>query len=148
MSWFLETFRTYPSIPIFLTIGLGFLLGKLKYKTFSLGTVTSVLLVGVVVGQMNIPIGAPLKSLFFLIFLFAIGYKCGPQFAAALKGQGIKQVIFACVVCVLCLVVTWGCAKIMNYNAAIATGLFSGSQTISAVIGIGTDTIGDRKSVV
>lgn len=142
MSWFLETFRTYPSIPIFLTIGLGFLIGKLKYKTFSLGTVTSVLLVGVLVGQMNIPIGAPLKSLFFLLFLFAIGYKCGPQFASALKGQGIKQVIFACVVCVLCLAVTWGCAKIMNYNAAIATGLFSGSQTISAVIGIGTDTIG------
>ena len=142
MSWFVETFRTYPSIPIFLTIGLGFLIGKLKYKTFSLGTVTSVLLVGVLVGQMNIPIGAPLKSLFFLLFLFAIGYKCGPQFASALKGQGIKQVIFACVVCVLCLAITWGCAKIMNYNAAIATGLFSGAQTISAVIGIGTDTIG------
>lgn len=142
MSWLEETFRTYPSIPIFLTIGLGFLIGKLKYKTFSLGTVTSVLLVGVVVGQMNIPIGAPLKSLFFLLFLFAIGYKCGPQFASALKGQGIKQVIFSVVVCALCLAVTWGCAKIMNYNAAIATGLFSGAQTISAVIGIGTDTIG------
>lgn len=142
LHWFLETFRTYPSIPIFLTIGLGFLIGKLKYKTFSLGTVTSVLLVGVVVGQMNIPIGAPLKSLFFLLFLFAIGYKCGPQFVSAIRGQGIKQVIFACVICVLCLVVTWGCAKIMHYNAAIATGLFSGAQTISAVIGVGTDTIG------
>ncbi len=142
MSWILDTFRTYPSIPIFLTIGLGFLIGKLKYKTFSLGTVTSVLLVGVLVGQMDIPIGAPLKSLFFLIFLFAIGYKCGPQFASALKGQGIKQVIFAVVVCGLCLAVTWGCAKIMNYNAAIATGLFSGAQTISAVIGVGVDTIG------
>lgn len=142
MDWLIDTFRTYPSIPIFLTVGLGFLIGKLHYKTFSLGTVTSVLLVGVLVGQMDIPIGAPLKSLFFLLFLFAIGYKCGPQFASALKGQGIKQVIFACVVCVLCLAVTWGCAKIMNYNAAIATGLFSGAQTISAVIGIGTDTIG------
>lgn len=142
MHWFIDTFQTYPSIPIFLTIGLGFLIGKLKYKTFSLGTVTSVLLVGVVVGQMNIPIGAPLKSLFFLLFLFAIGYKCGPQFASALKGQGIKQVIFAVVVCALCLVVTWACAKIMNYDAAIATGLFAGAQTISAVIGIGTDTIG------
>ncbi len=142
MSWLLETFRTYPSIPIFLTIGLGFWIGKFKFKSFSLGTVTSVLLVGVLVGQMNIPIGAPLKALFFLIFLFAIGYKCGPQFVAALHGQGIKQVIFACVVCVLCLVVTWACAKIMNYNAAIATGLFSGAQTISAVIGVGTDTIG------
>lgn len=142
MSWFVETFRTYPSIPIFLTIGLGFLIGKLKYKSFTLGTVTSVLLVGVLVGQMDIPIGAPLKSLFFLLFLFAIGYKCGPQFASALKGQGIKQVIFSCVVCALCLGVTWGCARIMNYNAAIATGLFSGAQTISAVIGVGTDTIG------
>ena len=139
--WLVDTFRTYPSIPIFLTIGLGFWLGKLKYKSFSLGTVTSVLLVGVVVGQLNIPIGAPLKSLFFLIFLFAIGYKCGPQFVGAIRGQGIRQVLFACVVCVLCLAVTWGCAKIMNYNAAIATGLFSGAQTISAVIGVGTDTV-------
>lgn len=142
MSWLVETFRTYPSIPIFLTIGLGFLIGKLKYKTFSLGTVTSVLLVGVIVGQLNIPIGAPLKSLFFLIFLFAIGYKCGPQFVSAIRGQGIKQVIFAVVVCALCLVVTWACAKIMSYNTAIATGLFAGAQTISAVIGVGTDTIG------
>ena len=106
-----------------------------------MGTVTSVLLVGVLVGQMNIPIGAPLKSLFFLIFLFAIGYKCGPQFVSAIRGQGIKQVIFAVVVCALCLIVTWGCAKIMNYNTAIATGLFAGAQTISAVIGVGTDTI-------
>lgn len=142
MSWLIDTFRTYPSIPIFLTVGLGFWIGKFKYKTLSLGTVTSVLLVGVLVGQMNIPIGAPLKSLFFLLFLFAIGYKCGPQFASALKGQGIKQVIFAVVVCSLVLVVTWACAKIMGYNAAIATGLFAGSQTISAVIGVGTDTIG------
>ncbi|MBD5228792.1 MAG: aspartate-alanine antiporter [Bacteroidales bacterium] len=142
MSWLIDTFRTYPSIPIFLTIGLGFWLGKFKYKTFSLGTVTSVLLVGVLVGQLDIPIGAPLKSLFFLIFLFAIGYKCGPQFASAIRGQGIKQVIFAVVVCFLCLIVTWACAKIMGYNGAIATGLFAGAQTISAVIGVGTDTIG------
>lgn len=148
MSWLLDTFIKYPSIPIFLTIGLGFYFGKFKYKSFSLGTVTSVLLIGVIVGYFvnklaghPIQIGVPLKSLFFLLFLFAIGYKCGPQFVAAIKGQGIKQVIFAVVVCVLCLVVTWTCAKIMHYDAALATGLFSGAQTISAVIGIGTDTI-------
>lgn len=148
LHWLLDTLIKYPSIPIFLTIGLGFYLGKFKYKTFALGTVTSVLLVGVAIGYLvnkfageAIEIGAPLKSLFFLIFLFAIGYKCGPQFVAAIRGQGIKQVIFAVVVCGLCLAVTWACAKIMNYNAALATGLFSGAQTISAVIGVGTDTI-------
>lgn len=154
MDWLLDTLIKYPSIPIFLTIGLGFYLGKFKYKSFALGTVTSVLLIGVAVGYcinrfagQPVEIGAPLKSLFFLIFLFAIGYKCGPQFVSAIRGQGIKQVLFAVVVCVLCLVVTWGCAKVMNYNAAMATGLFSGAQTISAVIGVGTDTISSLPDV-
>ncbi|MBO4943341.1 MAG: aspartate-alanine antiporter [Muribaculaceae bacterium] len=141
MEWLLETFRNNPSIPIFLTIGLGFWIGKLKYKTFSLGTVTSVLLVGVLVGQMNIPVPGPMKSVFFLLFLFAIGYSVGPQFFRALRGTGIKQVIFAVVMCVLCFGVTMGVALCFGYNAGEAAGLFAGSQTISAVIGVGDDTI-------
>lgn len=140
-DWLVDTLREYPSIPILFTIAVGFWIGKFKYKSFSLGTVTSVLLVGVVVGQLHIPIGEPLKSLFFLLFLFSIGYSCGPQFVAALRGQGIKQVIFAVTLCGLCLGVTLACAKIMGYNAGMATGLFAGAQTISAVIGVGSDTI-------
>ena len=154
LHWLLDTMLKYPSVPIFLTIGLGFYLGKFRYKTFALGTVTSVLLVGVAVGYLvnryagtPVTIGAPLKSLFFLIFLFAIGYKCGPQFVAAIRGQGVKQVIFAVVICSLCMLVTWGCAKVMHYNAALATGLFAGAQTISAVIGVGTDTINSLPDV-
>lgn len=142
MEWFIHIMRTYPSIPIFLTIGLGFWFGRFSFKGFSLGAVTSVLLVGVLVGQMNIPIGAPLKSLFFMLFLFAIGYKCGPQFAAAIQGQGLKQILFAIVVCVICFAVSAICAKIMGYDAAVAAGLYAGSQTLSPVIGVATDTIG------
>ena len=141
MDWLLETFRNNPSIPIFLTLGVGFWIGKLKYKTFSLGTVTSVLLVGVIVGQMDIPIPGPIKSVFFLLFLFAIGYSVGPQFFRALKGSGIKQVIFAVAMCLACLGVTAGVALCFGYNAGEAIGLFAGSQTISAVIGVGDDTI-------
>ncbi len=141
MDWLIDTFRTYPSIPIFLTLGIGFWVGKLKYKTFSLGTVTSVLLVGVLVGQLNIPIPGPMKSVFFLLFLFAIGYSVGPQFFQAMKGSGIKQVIFAVVMCVLCFAVTVGVAMLFGYNAGEAAGLFAGAQTISAVIGVGDDTI-------
>lgn len=141
MNWIVELFRDNPSIPIFLTLGLGFWLGKFKYKSFSLGTVTSVLLVGVLVGQMDIPISGPVKQLFFLLFLFAIGYSVGPQFFAALRGTGIKQVIFAVVMCVLCFVVTLGVAKLFHYNPGEAAGLFGGAQTISAVIGVGDDTI-------
>lgn len=134
-------FREYPELAIFLTIGLGFWIGSLKFKSFSLGTVTSVLLVGILVGQMNIAIPGPIKSVFFLLFLFAIGYSVGPQFFQSLRSTGIKQVGFAVIVCFLCLGVTLATAKFLGYDAGMAAGLFSGSQTISAVIGVGTDTI-------
>lgn len=49
----------------FLTIAAGFWIGKMKIKQFSLGIVTSVLLVGVLVGQLNITIEEPVKSVFF-----------------------------------------------------------------------------------
>jgi len=141
MHWFVESLQNNPSLAIFLTLGLGFLIGQLKYKTFSLGNVTSVLLVGVLVGQLNIPIPGPIKNAFFLLFLFAIGYSVGPQFFHALKGDGIKQVLFACVLCVLCLITTWVVALLMGYNIGEALGLLAGAQTMSAILGVGTDTL-------
>ncbi|MBD5231327.1 MAG: aspartate-alanine antiporter [Bacteroidales bacterium] len=141
MDWILTTFRENPAIPIFLTLGLGFYIGQLKFKGFSLGNVTAVLLVGVLVGQMNIPIPGPVKSVFFLLFLFAIGYSVGPQFFRSLRGAGLKQVGFAVVLCFVCLLVTWGACRIMGYNVGITTGLFAGAQTSSAVIGAAIDSI-------
>ena len=141
MEWIVHVLRDNPSLAVFLTLGIGFFIGQLKYKSFSLGTVTSVLLVGVLVGQLDIPVPGPLKDVFFLLFLFSIGYSVGPQFFRALKGDGLKQVLFAVVVCVLCLLSTWGVAVCMGYNVGEAVGLLAGSQTMSAAIGVGTDTI-------
>lgn len=141
MDWIVHTLRDNPSLAVFLTLGIGFFIGQLKFKSFSLGTVTSVLLVGVVVGQLDIPVPGPMKDVFFLLFLFAIGYSVGPQFFQALRGDGLKQVLFAVIVCVLCLLSTWGVALCMGYNVGEAVGLLAGSQTMSAVIGVGTDTI-------
>lgn len=141
MEWIGHILRDNPSLAVFLTLGIGFCIGQLKYKSFSLGTVTSVLLVGVLVGQFDIPVPGPLKDVFFLLFLFSIGYSVGPQFFRALKGDGIKQVLFAVVVCGLCLLSVWGVALCMGYNIGEAVGLLAGSQTMSAVIGVGTDTI-------
>ena len=141
MEIVVDFLRKYPEIALFLTIGIGFWIGKLHYKSFTLGTVTSVLLVGVLIGQLDIPISGPLKSVFFLMFLFAIGYSVGPQFFHSLRSSGIKQVIFAVILCLLCLGVTFAVAKLFGYNVGQAVGLLSGAQTISAVIGVGSDMI-------
>lgn len=141
MEWITELLRSHPELAIYFTLGVGFLFGKIHYKGFGLGIVTSVLLVGVIVGQLEIPMTGALKQTAFLLFLFAIGYKVGPQFFAGLKKEGLPQVLFAVVMCVIILLTTWGVALVMGYNAGEAAGLLSGSQTISAVIGVADDTI-------
>lgn len=141
MEWIVNQLREHPELAIFLTLFAGFWIGRLKIGKFSLGTVTSVLLVGVLVGQLNITVDGPIKSVFFLLFLFAVGYKVGPQFFRGLRKDGLPQVGFAVLMCIVSLVSAWALAKIMGYHVGEAAGLLAGSQTISAVIGVAEDTI-------
>lgn len=141
MEWITTQLREHPELAIFLTLFAGFWIGRFKIGKFSLGTVTSVLLVGVLVGQLNIPVDGPMKAVFFLLFLFAVGYKVGPQFFRGLKKDGLPQVGFAVLMCIVSLVAPWILAKIMGYHIGEAAGLLAGSQTISAVIGVASDTI-------
>jgi putative transport protein len=140
-EWFEKLMQKSPELAIFLTLALGFFVGKLKFKSFSLGNVTSVLLMGVIIGQMNIHIDPVVKSTFFLIFLFAVGYSVGPQFVQSLRKEGLPQILFATIVCIFCLIVPLLCAWIVGFDLGNAVGLMSGGNTISAVIGVAGDTI-------
>lgn len=141
MDWLIEIMRENQAIPIFLTLGVGFWLGNLRYKAFSLGPVTATLIVGVIIGQIGFDISDTLKSVAFLVFLFAMGYKVGPQFVRALEGEGLKQIAFALVEAAVIIVVTLVICRLMGYDKGVTVGVFAGAQTVSAVIGVGTDTI-------
>lgn len=141
MNWLQHTFQEYPELAVFLTLSAGFFIGSIRVGKFSLGSVTGVLLMGVIVGQMDIQVSANVKSVFFLMFLFAVGYSVGPQFFRGLKKDGLPQVLFAALMCVVCLVAPWLLALACGYNVGQAAGLISGSQTISATMGVASDTI-------
>lgn len=141
IDYIVEILRDYPAVALFLTVGVGFLLGRLRYKSFTLGSVTAVLLVGVFVGQLHIPMSGPLKTVFFMMFLFSVGYSVGPQFFRALRGSGLKQALFAVLMSGCCFGVTLAISLLLSYSPGVATGLFSGSQTCSAVLGLGSEAI-------
>ncbi|MFS4460212.1 aspartate-alanine antiporter [Bdellovibrio sp. HCB2-146] len=141
MSWLIEQMRAHPELAFFLTIGIGYFAGKLKIGYFQLGSVTGTLIAGVIIGQLGIKIGADTKAIFFLMFLFAVGYKVGPQFIQGLKKDGLPQVFFSAVVCVAGLLVAYLGARIMGYDLGFSTGLLAGALTQSAVIGVGQDAI-------
>src|SRR6201993_598442 len=141
INWFFQTLRTYPEIAIFLSLALGYYFGSFTYKGLGLGAVTATLIAAVVIGQLNIPVPGPLKPFFFLMFLFAIGYAVGPQFVRGIASDGLPQALYAVVVCVFCLVVPLIVVKMAGYDIGSAVGLYAGSQTISASIGLATDAI-------
>src|SRR6187399_234815 len=140
-DWFAATLKQYPEIAIFLTLGIGYYFGKFTFKGIGLGSVTATLLAGVIIGQIGITIAQPLKATVFLMFLFAVSYGVGPQFVRGVATTGVPQALFTVVQCLFSLLIPVGIAKIVGYDLGYAAGLYSGSQTISAAMGLSTDAI-------
>ena len=141
IDWFFAMMKLYPEIAIFLCLCLGYYFGKFGYKGIALGSVTATLIAGVVIGQIGITISQPLKAFSFLMFLFAVGYGVGPQFVRGIASNGLPQAIFSVVQCVFSLAAVVVIAKVAGYDLGYAAGLYSGSQTISAAMGLSTDAI-------
>jgi len=139
--WIVNVLRDNAALTIFITLALGYFIGGIKLGHFSLGAVTGTLLVGVLIGQLDIAISAQVKSVFFTMFLFAVGYSVGPQFVRGVAHDGAPQAIFAVVTCGICLAVTYIAAKTAGFDVGLAAGLWAGAQTISASIGLATDAI-------
>jgi putative transport protein len=140
-EWFANTLRQYPEIAIFIALAFGYYFGSFTYKGLGLGAVTATLIAAVIIGQLDIPVTGPLKPFFFLMFLFAIGYAVGPQFVRGIASDGLPQALYAVVVCVLCLLSAYLAVRLAGYDVGSAAGLYAGSQTISASMGLATDAI-------
>ncbi|MCX5397220.1 aspartate-alanine antiporter [Streptomyces sp. NBC_00102] len=138
-----NVFQPHPELLVFLVVALGFLLGKVRYRTIALGAVTGCLVAGLVLGaQFKIQIDDTVKNLFFIMFLFALGYRVGPQFFRGLRKDGLPQVLNAVVVCVSGLLISWLFAGLLGYGPGLGAGLMSGALTQSAAIGVAQDAIG------
>ena len=141
IEWVVATLRSNPELAIFLTLGMGYWIGARKFGSFSLGSVTGVLLAGILVGQLDIAISSQVKSVFFIMFLFAVGYGVGPQFVRGIATDGLPQALFAVVISLLCLVCAYIAITVQGYDIGFGAGLYAGATTISASIGLATDAI-------
>jgi len=147
MNYLIQALREHQELAVFLTLAIGFFIGRLKIGTFSLGTAVGTLLAGVAIGQLNIQVPAVVKYVFFDLFLFTTGYKVGPQFFRALKKDAMPQLALTVVLCTTCLLAAFGAAKLLGYDVGTAAGMLAGAFTESTVIGTASDAINRVASI-
>ena len=132
----------YPELALFLVIAAGYWIGSFRIGTFSLGPVTGALFAGLMVGDFaHVPVSSMTKSFLFLLFLFGVGYSVGPQFAQAMKRDGVKPMLLAIVVSSTGLAAAIVVAKLLRLDSGLAAGLLSGALSQSAAMGTATDAI-------
>jgi len=133
--------RLYPQLLIFLSLAIGYAVGKIRVVGFSLGSTASVLLAALALGQIGVEITPLIKAIAFALFIFTIGYKVGPQFFGGLKKEGFSYIILALFVAIVGLVTAVLLGKLFGFNNGTVAGLLSGAMTQSSVIGTAEDAV-------
>lgn len=142
MEWLARLFEKYPEMGVYLAVGLGYFLGRVKYRGFGLGVVTSSLLAGIFLGNVfHVPVSDQAKAMLFLLFLFGIGFSVGPSFFRNLKGEGWRWAVLAVFVPVMGLATAYLTARILGLDLGYSAGMLSGSLTESPAIGTASEAI-------
>lgn len=142
MEWLGHLFEKYPEMPVYLAIGIGYLIGALKFRGAGLGAVTGSLLGGILVGNFfHVPVSDTAKSMFFLLFLFGIGYSVGPSFFHSMKGDGWRWAVLGVFMPFVGLITAYAVARLLKLDLGFAAGLLSGSLTESPAIGTASEAI-------
>lgn len=130
-----DLFKAEPLTALFLSIALGYFVGKLKIGRFVLGGIAGTLIIGVLIGQLHIKIDPSIETFCFALFIYAVGYQGGPKFISSLNLRSLAELSSA----TLMTFVGLGCVLLaawwFNLDRGTAAGLAAGGLTQSAIIG-------------
>lgn len=141
IDFFVHALRADPEIAVFLAIGLGVLVGRIQIGSFHLGSVAGALLMGLIIGQVGLEVPHELKSVFFVLFIYAVGFKSGPEFFGCLNRGSLKLVLFSVVLCATALGAILLMNAIYHFDAGFTAGLGAGALTDTAIMGTASSAI-------
>lgn len=137
-------------VALFLALGFGHLLGRVKVRGFTLGSTASTLLVALVLSALadqwagvrfSIPDLVQTSSL--TLFLYAVGLRVGPAFFAGLKKEGFHLVALTFITATLNFLLVWGGCRLFGIAPGFAPGMISGGYNVTAAMGVATKAVQD-----
>ena len=128
-------------LSFFLVLGLGYLIGKVRFGPVSLGSVAGVLFAGLIFGYFGFKISSSAQMIGFSLFIFSVGYQAGPGFVAVLKQDGLKYFALAVVVATTGFLVAAAWAYFLSLPPGMSAGLLSGGLTSSPTLAAAQDAV-------
>lgn len=141
IEWIQGELKQSPEILLFLSLAIGFWIGKFQFGKFQLGGVAGSLLAAVVLSLIGVPVDNGVKAILFALFIYAVGFESGPQFFKSLGPKSLKEILLAVFMAVCGLATVLIMAKIFQLDKGMAAGLAAGGMTQSAIIGTAGDAI-------
>src|SRR6266850_6137809 len=133
--------KAAPEIALFAALALGQALGRVKLGSFSLGGVAGSLIVALLIGHLDVALPEALKAVCFALFIYAVGFKSGPEFFGGLNRSSFKLVLSSVVQCVTALVALLVIARICGFGKGFAAGIGAGALTATAMMGTAGDAL-------
>jgi len=124
------SFSDQPLLLLFVVAAVGYFIGKIRIKGFSLG-ISAVLFVGLAFGAINADYNVPsiIFDLGLVFFVYSVGLSSGPAFFKSFQKNGMRDIVFVLTM----LMVSAGVAIVLFYlmelDVASITGIYAGSST-------------------
>jgi putative transport protein len=130
-----------PLVVVFLILGLGILLGKLRVLGVPLGSVTGVLLVGLAAGHLELEIPRATHNIGFLLFIYCIGVQAGPEFVGVFRRDGARYAVLALLTAALSLLLAQLASSFFQWEPGVSAGLLAGALTSTPTLVAAQDAV-------
>ena len=141
LNYFTTLLHENQALLFFLVLGLGFMLGKIKFKGFEFGSVAGVLFVGLVFGHYGYGKNLPVQSIGFMMFIYSVGLQAGPRFFSVLMKDGLRYFILALVVASSGFAVASVTAQFFALEPGNSAGILAGALTTTPTLAAAEDAI-------
>ncbi|WP_163869766.1 aspartate:alanine exchanger family transporter [Myxococcus eversor] len=138
----LDYLRRQPFILMFLVVAAGYALGEVKVKGVGMGSTAATLLLALIVSfwafeSYKIEYSLPefTSTVFFNLFIFAIGMKVGPQFLGGIHREGKHLIILSLIVPLLSSALVYVSRYFTHLAPGLLAGILSGANTATPGFG-------------
>jgi putative transport protein len=141
MSAVMQFLRSQPVVVLFLLLGAGYLLGRVRIAGVALGSISATLLVSIVLGHFGVRMSSGAQSVGFALFIFSVGYQAGPRFLEVIRTQGLRYLLLALFVALVGVGLSWIAGRLLELPAGGTAGLLAGALTSTPTLAAAQEAV-------